>query len=75
MKRIWPAIFLIPLALFSTGAQAPSSNGEREALLALAKQVQEQQSQIVANQTKIDTKLAELAELIRVARLYSSRGR
>lgn len=75
MKRIFVALFLIPVALLSTGAQAPSSNGEREEVLALAKQVQEQQAQIVANQTKIDAKLAELAELIRVARLYSSRGR
>ncbi len=75
MKRISLVILLIPLALFSIGAQAPLSNGEHDQVLALAKQVQEQQSQIVANQTKIDAKLAELAELIRVARLYSSRGR
>jgi len=75
MKRISLVILLIPLALFSIGAQAPRSNGEHDLVLALAKQVQEQQSQIVANQTKIDAKLAELAELIRVARLYSSRGR
>ena len=75
MKRISLAIFLMSLAMLSAGAQAPSSKDEHEQVLALAKEVQAQQSQIVANQTKIDAKLAELAELIRVARLYSSRGR
>lgn len=75
MKRISLVIFLIPLAMFSTAAQAPNSNADRQLVLSLAKDVQAQQAQIVANQTKIDAKLAELAELIRVARLYSSRGR
>ena len=32
-------------------------------------------SQIVANQTKIDAKLADLAETLRVARIFSSRSR
>ena len=75
MKPIFLAIFLIPLAMFSTAAQAPNPKEEGELVLSLAKQVQAQQSQIVSNQTKIDAKLAELAEMIRVARLFSSRAR
>lgn len=62
-------------AVFSTAAQAPASKDESEQVLALAKEVQTQQSQIIANQTKIDAKLTEIAELIRVARIFSSRGR
>jgi hypothetical protein len=46
-----------------------------EQLLALVKQVQEQQAQIVSNQKKIDGKLADLAETIRTARIFSSRSR
>ena len=63
-------------ALFSTRAQAPTAkDDEQEQLLALVKQVQEQQAQIVSNQKKIDGKLADLAETIRTARIFSSRSR
>jgi hypothetical protein len=63
-------------ALFSMRAQAPNAkDGEQEQLLALVKQVQEQQAQIVSNQKKIDGKLAELSETIRTARIFSSRSR
>jgi len=61
--------------LFSTRAQAPNTKNQEEQLLALAKQVQEQQAQIVSNQKKIDGKLADLAETIRTARIFSSRSR
>ena len=37
-------------------------------------EVQAQQSQIAANQAQIDSKLATLAEAIRVARIYASRS-
>jgi len=36
--------------------------------------VQAQQRQIAENQANIDAKLASLAEAIRVARIYASRG-
>jgi len=41
---------------------------------ALLKEVQAQQLVIADNQTKIDAKLAVVAEAIRVARIYGSRG-
>ena len=63
------------LALFATslGAQsnAPDDPKRVEALL---KEVQAQQIVIAENQTKIDAKLIALAEAIRVARIYGSRG-
>ena len=63
------------LALLSTVAQTPPAKPDEQDLLALVKEVQTQQAQIVANQAKIDSKLADLAETIRVARIYSSRSR
>ena len=63
------------VALLSSPAQTPAPNPDDQQLLALVKEVQAQQAQIVANQTKIDSKLADLAETIRVARIYSSRSR
>ena len=68
-------LFLILLALLSSVAQTPDSKGDQEKLLILVKEVQGQQSQIVANQTKIDAKLADVAETLRVARIFSSRSR
>ena len=53
-------------------AQAPASKDDQE-LLVLIKEVQSQQSQIAVNQGKIEAKLAELAETIRVARLTAGK--
>ena len=52
-------------------ARVARSKGQLEAMF---KEVQAQQIQIAENQAKIDAKLATLAEAIRVARIYSSRG-
>jgi hypothetical protein len=63
------------LALFATslGAQsnAPEDSKQVEVLI---KEVQAQEVVIADNQAKIDAKLVTLAEAIRVARIYSSRG-
>jgi hypothetical protein len=62
---------------FSAPAAEPSKENEREQqqLLALAKEVQGQQAAIADNQTKIDAKMATIAEALRQARIYSTRGR
>jgi hypothetical protein len=74
MKKI---ILIGTLAVLagSIGAQstAPNANDQTQ-LDALLQQVQAQQHQIAENQTNIDAKLASLAETIRVARIYASRG-
>jgi hypothetical protein len=57
----------------SISAQSPVAN-EQEQVVAMLKEVQAQQLQIADNQAKIDDKLATLAEAIRVARIYGSRG-
>jgi hypothetical protein len=76
MQRISIAILLavMPLTLLSS-AQAPDPREEQQQLLALVKEVQAQQEQIVANQAKIDAKLADLAETLHTARIFSSRSR
>ena len=58
----------------SAPAQAPQQTAAQVELAALIKGVRAQQAAMVANQVKIDEKLATLAESIRVARIYSSRG-
>jgi hypothetical protein len=74
MTRIFVAIFLsLTLLLFSLGAAQTPETRPEEQLLALIKEVQSQQAQIADNQAKIDGKLAEVAETIRVARIYSKR--
>ncbi|PYK38663.1 MAG: hypothetical protein DME49_06880 [Verrucomicrobia bacterium] len=76
MKRSFLTIlFLILFAMFSSAAQTPDPKDDQEKLLTLVKEVQAQQSQIAANQTKIDAKLGDLAETLRVARIFSSRSR
>ena len=76
MKRILVAL-LLPAVLVTVSfisAQTPDANQEQK-LLALIKEVQAQQAQMAENQTKIDEKLNDLADIIRDARLYSKRAR
>ena len=58
----------------SAPAQAPQQTLAQAELAALIKEVRAQQAAMAANQAKIEEKLATLAESIRVARIYSSRG-
>ena len=52
----------------SSNAQEPSN------LVAAVDALKKQQPEIADNQTKIDEKIADLTENIRLARLYMSRG-
>ena len=71
--------FLLSLALVAVitaapiAAQAPASKDDQE-LLALIREIQAQQIQIAENQAKIEAKLADVAEALRVARIFSSRA-
>jgi len=58
----------------SVPAQAPQSDEKQQQLEALGKTVRAQQAEIAANQAKIDEKLAALAEVVRMARIFASRG-
>lgn len=75
MKRYLVVTCLALLAVLTCTAQTADPNDDATKLLALAKEVQAQQTQIADNQTKLEAKLAELTETLRVARIYSSRSR
>jgi len=74
MKRNFvAAIFSITLlAASAIQGQAPDASDESK-LLVLVKEVQAQQAQIADNQAKIDAKLAQIAETLRVARIFTAR--
>jgi hypothetical protein len=77
MKRLSSLILLLSLALLvaAPGADAPSATQQQEQqVLAVAREVQGQQAAIAENQAKIEAKLVTIAESLRVARIYSSRG-
>jgi surfactin synthase thioesterase subunit len=72
-------IALAALAAFALAApsqaQAPSAQAQQEQqIVALVRELQAQQAAIADNQTKIEAKLAAVAEALRVARIYSSRA-
>ena len=72
MKKL---MILGALALFATSIGAQSTAPEDpKRVEALIKEIQAQQIVIAENQAKIDAKLVTLAEAIRVARIYASRG-
>jgi hypothetical protein len=74
MTRISVVVLLfLTFLLFSSGDGQTPETRQEDQLLALIKEVQAQQAQIADNQAKIDSKLAEVAESIRVARIYSKR--
>ena len=54
-------------------AQAPETPPAQQ-IAALVKEVQTQQAAMGEKQDNIDTRIAALAEALRVARIYSSRG-
>ena len=61
-------------ATASVPAQAPQPDEKQQQVEALGKTVRAQQAEIAANQAKIDEKLAALAETVRTARIFASRG-
>jgi hypothetical protein len=76
MKRtIASAVLGVMVMLICSGSAQTPANPDEQALLALVKEVQAQQAEIVANQTKIEAKLAEVAEAVRVARIFAGRER
>jgi organic hydroperoxide reductase OsmC/OhrA len=76
--KILPALSAcLSLALLATAPAADDTKEKQQQtqkVLALVKEVQGQQKTIAENQGKIDEKLATIAEALRVARIYSSRG-
>ncbi len=75
MKSILTVAFLGTLAVVTpASALAPTSDGLTE-LVALTKEVQAQQNQLLDNQGKIEAKLTEITETIRTARIFAGRSK
>lgn len=73
MSRILCALLVSVTLLAVSAGFAQTPDAKNEQLLALIKEVQAQQAQIADNQAKLEAKLADVAEAIRVARIYSKR--
>jgi hypothetical protein len=65
------ALFIVILAMVALVTQ--TSSAETLQLFSVVKELQIQQTQIADNQTKIDSKIADLAETVRAARIFASR--
>jgi hypothetical protein len=74
MRRIILLLFASLFLAISGSAQGPATADNKE-LQTLIDEVRAQQQRIADNQTKIDEKLAEVVEAIRVARIYAGRGK
>jgi len=68
------ATLAVAAAVVSLPAQAPQVDENRLQLDSLVKELQAQQSEMAANQAKIDEKVAALAETVRLSRIFASRG-
>jgi hypothetical protein len=75
MKRIISsaALAVTALVIASSSAQTPAGKDEQD-LLALIQDVQGQQATIAENEGKIDAKMAEVTEAVRLARIFAGRG-
>lgn len=73
MKRL---AYLTAIGFFALAAAGPAAEApnETQQVVALVKEVQAQQVTIAENQAKIEAKLAIIAETVRVAKIYASRG-
>ena len=74
MKTTLVAVLVsLLLAAGSGSAQNPVAQDEQR-LLNLVKEIQAQQAQIAANQEKLDSKMGEVSEAVRLARIFAGRG-
>lgn len=73
MKRHCAAILLTLAAIVPLSAQAPDARDQQQ-LTTLVRELQAQQAQIADNQAKIEAKMADLTETMRVARLMAGKA-
>jgi hypothetical protein len=74
MKRLLALTAIFSLALLMAAPAAEAPDASQQQVLTVAKEVQAQQAAIAENQAKMDAKLATIAESLRVARIYATRG-
>ncbi len=79
MNRNFFPVALLAALVFAGALFAPTHSGgqtgEDIAMTQILNDVTAQQASIADNQAKIDTKLASIAENLRLARIYAGRGK
>ena len=65
---------LLLLAIFAAMLCPAKAQNAPAQLVSAVNELKQQQAQIADNQTKIDSKIADLVETIRVARIFMSRA-
>jgi len=65
---------LISLSIFAAMLYSGNAQDPPSPILQIVNGLKEQQTQLADNQNKIDEKIADLGETIRVARLFMSRA-
>jgi hypothetical protein len=73
MNRVLLLLTIALLGVSAGVAQTPDLNQEAK-LLALITEVQTQQAQMADNQKKIEERLANIGETVRVARIFAGRS-
>ena len=74
VAQYFAAVFAAIVVVTTVSAQVPQPTAGDQKSMAIVKEIREQQAQIAANQEKIEAKLTALAEAVRQAKIYSSRG-
>jgi hypothetical protein len=74
MRAIVLSISFVALFAAMTPLSAQTPNAEDQQLLTLAKELALKQTEIADNEAKIESKVTELAETLRVARIFVSRA-
>ena len=74
IKRVTLMSVLLMMCALASGIAADDPTSQEQQLANAIKEIRSQQAQIAENQTKIEAKLATIAEAVRVARIYSSRA-
>jgi hypothetical protein len=72
MKAILCSVLSLAL-VFGLSSSIAQTAGPPEAFMRLLKEVETQQAQITDNQLKIETKLNDISENVRVARIFGRR--
>jgi hypothetical protein len=67
-------VILLLLAIFAAMLCPAKAQNASIQLVSAVNELKRQQAQIADNQTKIDSKIADLVETIRVARIFMSRA-
>ena len=65
---------LLGAAISASAADPKEAEREQQQLAAITREIQAQQTTIADNQAKIDAKLVTIAEALRLAKIYASRG-